>query len=343
VQAVARGETIALALRGALQTAPLQLPIEITQSRIAVNWPLMCHSGSIGLLSRRLRATSGASLWAESDPILACYRDQVVRAARIELKAAATITALRKVGIETTLIKGWSVARRYPEPGLRPYADVDLIVAPRDVVKAREVIDTLHLDYPIDLHAAFPHADDRDEGEMLRRRTTETLRGVPVQILGDEDLLRLLCLHLMGHGAWRTIWLCDIVVLFESRAATFDWDYFLSGSRRQTETLLITLRLAADLLDMTIAGTPVERVTTPAWLRTAVLRQWGQRYEPHPPLAHFPRTLRELARTVATRWQDPIAATYWTGMPYNNAPRLPIQLYDFALRTGKFLRNVVNT
>jgi hypothetical protein len=48
------------------------------------------------------------------------------------------------------------------------------------------------------------------------------LNGAKIRILGAEDHLRLLCLHLLKHGAWRPLWLCDVAAALESRPSSFD-------------------------------------------------------------------------------------------------------------------------
>ena len=57
------------------------------------------------------------------------------------------------------------------------------------------------------------------------------LGDVPVRVLGPEDQLRLLCLHLARHGISRPLWLCDIGACLESSPPDFDWDCCLRGSK----------------------------------------------------------------------------------------------------------------
>jgi hypothetical protein len=62
--------------------------------------------------------------------LLEHYRDQNIKAALLEQGAERVFKALRGAGIEPVLVKGWAVARLYPEVGLRPYSDVDICVPP---------------------------------------------------------------------------------------------------------------------------------------------------------------------------------------------------------------------
>src|SRR5207302_3420550 len=129
------------------------------------------------------------------------------------------------------VVKGGAVARLYGEPGLRPYGDLDLCVRPSDQAAARAALQAP--DAPpvlVDLHSDYsPHQrghslmkDCRVE-ELYDRSQLVRLGEAEVRILGPEDHLRFLCLHMLGHGAWRPLWLCDIAVALEARPADFDW------------------------------------------------------------------------------------------------------------------------
>ena len=53
------------------------------------------------------------------------------------------VLRLRCLGVEPLLIKGWSVSRLYPEPGLRPYGDLDICVRPREFSRAAALLSEL--------------------------------------------------------------------------------------------------------------------------------------------------------------------------------------------------------
>jgi hypothetical protein len=64
---------------------------------------------------------------------------------------------LRAEGIEPVLVKGWSIARLYPDRALRPYGDLDLCVRPDQFAQARAALKRLEkIDgHYVDLHAGF--------------------------------------------------------------------------------------------------------------------------------------------------------------------------------------------
>src|SRR5205807_1179327 len=81
----------------------------------------------------------------------------------------------------------------------------------------------------VDLHEGMPDLPDRSWDEVYRRSRLVRLRNSDVRILGAEDHLRLTCFHLLRHGAWCPLWLCDVVVILESLPPGFDWDYCKHG------------------------------------------------------------------------------------------------------------------
>src|SRR5262249_5230360 len=155
-------------------------------------------------------------------------------------------------GIEPLLFKGWAIARLYPEPGLRASGDIDLCVRPeeyaaalaalRDVPEAAGRLD-IHRGFS-PRHLGFSLLNDRTLDALYEREEWVSLGDTRVRILSPEEHLRFLCLHLLGHGGWRALWLCDVAVALESRPSTFDWDRCLSGDRRRSDWVACTLGLA---------------------------------------------------------------------------------------------------
>jgi hypothetical protein len=157
--------------------------------------------------------------------------------------------------------------------------------------------------------------------------------------------LRLLCLHMLGHGAWRALWLCDVAAAVEARPPTFDWDRFLWGDRRRTEWVTCALGLAHALLGARIAETPVaERARhLPRWLAPAVLRQWGQGFRRSP--LFLPELLypRRALHAIRHHWRNPIQGTVEVGGPFNDWPRLPFQLAACVRRTAQVVAGLTTS
>jgi hypothetical protein len=78
----------------------------------------------------------------------------VVRTAHgmaVDQVAAEVVSAFRREGIDTVLLKGPALARWLHPEGGRSYGDTDLLVAPVDFPAAEAVLVRLSLDPPLDL------------------------------------------------------------------------------------------------------------------------------------------------------------------------------------------------
>jgi hypothetical protein len=273
------------------------------------------------------------------------YRLQTLQAGLHEEQIQQVFTGCRAAGLEPLLGKGWAVARLYPEPGLRPYGDIDLFVRPEQHAAARTVLSNPTAPHcPVDLHQGFPDLADRRLEDLYRRSRLVKLGEVEVRILGPEDHLRHLCLHLVRHGAWRPLWLCDIGAALEAQPADFDWDYCFRGARRRTDTIACAVGLAHQLLDARVDQSPVAHRARhlPRWLVPAVLRQWASPYRRYTDqrMATYLRNPAGVLPALRSRWPNPIEATVSLHGPFNDLPRLPFQLGDWLVRLARFVMDL---
>jgi len=335
----ARGDLIADTLRGAWRGVPPAL--EQPETSLAGIASLLLKSGVAPLAWRRVRQSelvaSPSALQLQQG-----YRLHVLQSAMHERELARLASFLRPAGLDPLLGKGWAIARLYPEPGLRPYGDFDLYLRPDDYAAAKAALGGASAPTAsIDLHRGAAELDDRGLDELYRRSLSVTLGEACVRVLGPEDHLRLLCLHMLRHGAWRPLWLCDIALALEVRPADFDWDYFLSGDPTRTDWAACAIGLAHQLLGARIDDTPVadraERL--PRWLVPVLLRQWGEGQTPHGMRVPMRRYLREpsgVLQALRLRWPNPIEATVHVAGPFNDWPRLPYQLGACVARAARF-------
>jgi len=316
----------------------------LAAAELAEILPLLLKSGSAALAWWRVRRDSLRNSPAALE-LQQAYRLHTLQAAIHEQEIRQGIPFLRSRGIEPLLGKGWAVARLYPEPGLRPYGDIDLYVRPEQYDATSEALRGPGVPaFPADLHRGCAELDDRSFDELWRRSLVVKLdaSGAEVRVFGPEDHLRLLCLHTLRHGAWRPLWLCDIAVALETRPADFDWDYFLGGDQRRTDWIACAIGLAHQLLGARVAGTPVEWRAghLPGWLISTVLRQWGAGQIPHGtrrPMENYLRDPAGLLGALRMRWPNAIEATVGVRGPFNNWPRLPFQLGECVARTFRFV------
>ena len=257
------------------------------------------------------------------------------------------VSRLNASGIEPVLVKGWAVARLYPEEGLRPYGDIDLCLIPEQYESAADLLKGLEPGkYLVDLHHGFAKLDALGPEDLLAKSETVSIGGAQFRILGCEDQLRILCTHLLRHSAWRPLWLCDIAVALESRPSGFDWERCIGDDKNTADYVACAIGLAHQLLEVGVDDTPVALRANhlPRWLVEDVFKNWARPFpELYPPLSYAPpiieyfRHPRGLLKALRTRWPDPIEATVRLNGPFNEIPRFPFQLGYALWRVSRFI------
>jgi hypothetical protein len=278
------------------------------------------------------------------------YRLQSLQAALHHRSLKRIIPLLRDIGVEPMLVKGWSIARMYPEVAMRPYCDLDLCVSPDEYRKASEALKDIEAHGTnVDLHEGFgKFYDDRTEDIFASSRLVK-LDDIHVRVLCAEDNVRYLCMHLLRHGAVRPLWLCDIAVALESRTSEFDWDRCLAGSRREADWVACAIGLASILLGTDIEDTPIAHRAEklPGWLIKAVLRDWGTPFRSPRQVSLMlrqpSRLLSELPEELLSHWPNPIEATMTLRGPLNRLPRLPFQVGHVVSRTVALVSELIGT
>jgi hypothetical protein len=289
-----------------------------------------------------LRGTDGEGAAAAAE-LRDAYRYHALEASLGLRDVSRAVTALASAGVEPVLLKGWAAARLYPEPGLRPYSDVDLYVRPEASGRAEAALRDLQTTrLPVDLHTNIADMPDRSPDTLYAHSQSVSLDGdgMRVRVLGPEDHLRFVCLHLLRHGVRRPLWLCDVGTVLETLPDDFDVAYFLSGEPRRSEWVLAVVALAHDLLGAPWSHLPRSPGLGQPWLRRTVLRAWGGRYLPHSSLA-MGASLRHpvaLATGLRERWPSPVEATYWLDGSPNPTWPLAFQLRAYVRRALAFVR-----
>jgi hypothetical protein len=341
------GERLAILLRGAWGHCPAPLELSLAEVAKAVPWLLKADAGGLGWWRVRQTGLRAAPAIA---PLREAYRYETLLAALREEDLTRAVSRLRSCGIEPLLVKGWAAARLYPEAALRPYADIDLIVRPERFAAA----EAAHREYksggcPVELHRGFErglaYLGKGGLEEVSERSQLVSLNGVEVRVPSPEDHLRILAVHMLGHGAWRPLWLCDVAAAAEGRPADFDWDRCLGKDRRITDWVACAVGLAHELLGVSLEGTPMagRAARLPHWLAPQVLRQWerGTGSSSRGPLKWA--RLRQLRRPagilneLARHWRNPIEASIELGAPLNGLPRMPFQLAAALSRVPKLV------
>ena len=209
----------------------------------------------------------------------------------------------------------------------------DLTPSDTDIAEAaRRALLSLKLPIAVDLQPHPIELDDRPYAQLVARGILRPVGGLAVRVLGPEDHLRLLCLHLLRHEGIRPLWLCDVAATLEALPPTFDWDYLLRGRRRRARWVLCVLGLAHTLLGAALYAPAHLRpyLEPPLWVERAMLRRWGHgmRIFPHRTLLAYLRDPHGLGEAVRDRLPGPIAAAiHWGGDP-DPRPRYRHQILD---------------
>lgn len=303
-------------------------------------------SGAGALVWRRVQRSGLKTAPLLSD-LRHSLRVQILQAALFEREIARLFSLLRAAGIEPILVKGWAAARYYAEPSLRPWGDIDLLARPEQYDAARAALQQLGPDArAVDLHCRFTELEDRSVGSLYARSRLIECGGTHVRVLGAEDHFGLLCLHLLRHGGWKPVWLCDVGAALEAHPRDFDWGLCLGANRRRARWIACAVGLARELVGARVHGAPaaVAAECPPRWLVQGVLRRWETPYvsaqapqKYRAPMRVYLRRPAQLPRALRQRWPDPVEATVRVRGPVNSLPRWPFQLADCLTRATRFL------
>ncbi len=176
-------------------------------------------------------------------------------AAQVRTRVLSDIlAAYQEAGIDVLLLKGAALAHLvYPEPGLRPMRDMDLLVRVSEARRAQGLLADLGFEAPLPpgpdlpgkhLEAATLRTDGLTISVEIHHNlfsdilptvsmTMAELTGPPLPFevgqqpaytLGYEDMLWHLCRHAVHiHQPLRLIWVADIVGFAEQFATAIDW------------------------------------------------------------------------------------------------------------------------
>jgi hypothetical protein len=344
-----KGRLVAEILSGSWRGFNVPL-LELSESELDAVTPLLYDSGTAALGWHRVRQ-SHLSESSSAEVLHQAYRLQSLQSGIHEQKIEKVFRLLREAQVDAVLGKGWAMAGTYTHRALRPYGDIDICVRSPHFKCAKEVLAAPEAsDCWVDLHRHFSEIDDRTVEELFERSRTFDLGNEKIRILGIEDQLALSCIHLLKHGAWRPLWLCDVGVVIESLPATFDWQVCLGSNPTRAKWILCAIALAKRLLQADPAGlTSQVNAPLPGWLVENVLKQWETPFAIHQSPMSYPAPMAELLRHpsgllagLRKRWPNPIIATISVNGEFNNLPRLPYQMANCLSRIARLILNPPN-
>src|SRR6266550_790143 len=131
------GILVSAILQGAWRNSTLH-DLQLSATQLEEVTPLLYGSGAAALGWWRIRETELRSS-SSADLLHQAYRLQTLLARIHQTKTEKISRLLRAAGVDSIVVKGWAVARHYPQPGLRPSGDIDLLIRPRDYRAAQDV------------------------------------------------------------------------------------------------------------------------------------------------------------------------------------------------------------
>jgi hypothetical protein len=226
------------------------------------------------------------------DALRSRYQDNARKALWFTAELVRVVSHLESAGVQALPYKGPVLAQTlYGEVTQRQFGDLDILILPADVLKAKATL--LGLGYPCEpdlrprqepayiatgcgyvfhTHAGRNLLDlqwrivprfysiDLDVSDLLERSDEIIFSAGSMRTLRAEDLLLVLCIHAAKHVWIQLSWLCDIAQLIKSRQ--LDWNAIHNEARRLgiQRIVSLTMLLARKLLGLPMPPTIQKRL-----------------------------------------------------------------------------------
>jgi hypothetical protein len=271
--------------------------------------------------------------------VLARLRASWMGAERQQLRAGAELReivgAFARAGIETIILNGPALAADYyPDPALRPFTDLDLLIRREDRRQALDILLGLGLAdeapgrslehvpavflapprdserLPVDLHwecVGGGRASQMAADEIWGRAVPAPAWGKAARTLAPEDLLIYLSANFAVHHTLAgALWRLDLALVLRRHRATLDWDAVGARARRWgvAAAVYFALRSVGDQLGVT-APTPTLNRLRPDELRVSLIDRLQRKGEDRARLDDLVGVARldrytDIARTLAS-------------------------------------------
>ncbi len=225
-------------------------------------------SGSFRLLPMLFRSLEGCGRRDDLfERIKGVYRYTLFKNSLIRAHFRRTATALHEAGVGLMALKGGAMLLRYyPDCGVRPMNDIDILVRRRDARAAMGVLRgqgwscsyAMAPERALGVYNSLPFAADRgfeldlhwrimteyggrmEEGELWDAAVAVEDDGVPVRILSPEDQV----MHACAHGVkWNVLppirWIPDLAAILRTDGRVMDWDRLARAAARRNLTTAV--------------------------------------------------------------------------------------------------------
>ena len=229
-----------------------------TNEELARLAPVLCACFSQDELAQLFNTQVAADM-------LRIHHTEMLQNMYLERALQDMLRVFNEAKIPLLLFKGPALAYHYyPQPHLRTYHDIDVLISPADLERAHDlllrqgfkfyeefrsnVMDEARSGYNyhlkqkdswleilVELHTA-PHASDIgsrfDVQALWKEAEAITLLNEPVLIMSHIDHLLYLCWHYRFHGFTRLLWFYDIVVMARAAQSEMDWTELAKRARK---------------------------------------------------------------------------------------------------------------
>jgi hypothetical protein len=230
------------------------------------------------LLYWSLRDDPGAVPGPVLEKLRLAFLRNLARTTQVYRELEIVLEAVRRSGLRAALTKGGRLALdTYPDPALRPFWDVDLIVHPADWPGLRRLVaglgfaeagpaaDTAGASGPaldwtyspyfkrgslfLEFHAnpLGLHFPGRGGDGVWSSAGRLPVRGTEAMVLPAENELCYLCVHAQQHSYRRLIWLADIARLAGRPGLDWSWICRIARDERIRGPVYYGLHLAERL------------------------------------------------------------------------------------------------
>jgi Uncharacterised nucleotidyltransferase len=246
-----------------------------------------------GVVSREPRLAAEARF----EPLRRAARNQALETLRLFAELVTILQILRDEHVRVIVLKGPAVAQTYyPDPSLRTYGDIDLLIHEADLALVSHLLLTRgYLDkYPDqvahrlhDCHGIWQkiyvepvsgrvielHCDHLQIGlepvsmdSVWLDALDTTFGGAPARVLEAHDLFVQLCVHLHRHGFERLMWFKDLDLMV--RCGKLDWGLVRAKAAQQgcLNSVSYTLRLLGETLGTPLTGPAAALANAQPWL-----------------------------------------------------------------------------
>jgi hypothetical protein len=215
------------------------------------------------------------------------YRFSILKHLQLEGVFRTIIPLFQKEGIDFVPFKGTVLSQQvYETPALRPMLDIDLLVAPKDVAKAKDILlnigassmyeieskhtmglwrhipPLIYRGIPIEIHQQLFLSYEESyihTNEIIQKITQETIYDMPCQVLSPEHHLFYLIYHLHKHVTKdyiRLIWFLDIRLYWEKHQYTLKKEEFETLLTHSNELYRKSLWAIQEILSINIIDPP---------------------------------------------------------------------------------------